>query len=295
VTLVAEMLVTARKRPERLDALPAGVSVISGDQLVATGVSDVRETAGQLVGVLTTNLGPGRDKVLMRGLSDGAFTGRARSTVSSYLDDAPINYNAPEPDLRLVDVERVETLRGPQGALYGSGALAGVYRVVTNKPDPDAFSAGATLQAAQTKGGAASYVADGYANLPIAAGKGALRLVGYYDDQGGYLDNVSLHLSNVDSTNRQGGRAALRLALGDRWTVDVSAAAQRLHSRDTQYVTTPVRSKAPSERFLPSARPTATAPAAPALRRAPTRCAKPQSTTSWKPPSVSAANWTART
>jgi iron complex outermembrane receptor protein len=184
-----------------------------------------------------TNLGPGRDKLLMRGLSDGAFTGRARSTVSTYLDDAPINYNAPDPDLRLTDVERVETVRGPQGALYGSGALAGVYRIVAMKPDPERFSAGLQTQVSRTHGGSTSYVAEGFANLPLGGGNGALRLVGYYDDEGGYLDNVALRLSNVDSTTRQGGRAALRLALGDRWTLDVSAAGQRLHSRDTQYVT----------------------------------------------------------
>ena len=136
---VTELLVTARKRPERLDTLPAGISVVSGDQLIATAAGGARDTAGQLVGVLATNLGPGRDKLLMRGLSDGAFTGRARSTVSTYLDDAPINYNAPDPDLRLTDVERIETLRGPQGALYGSGALSGVYRIVANKPDPEAY------------------------------------------------------------------------------------------------------------------------------------------------------------
>src|SRR5207302_3349176 len=116
--------------------------------LFATRAVDVRDTAGQLAGVLMTNLGPGRDKLLMRGLSDGAFTGRARSTVSTYLDDAPINYNAPDPDLRLTDVERVETMRGPQGALYGSGALAGVYRIVTNKPDPERFAAGLEVTAA---------------------------------------------------------------------------------------------------------------------------------------------------
>jgi outer membrane receptor protein involved in Fe transport len=138
---VTELMITARKRPERLDSLPAGVSALSGEQLFATGSDDTRDTAGQLVGVTMTNLGPGRDKLLMRGLSDGAFTGRARSTVGTYLDDTPINYNAPNPDLRLVDVERVETLRGPQGALYGSGALAGVYRIVANKPDPSTLAA----------------------------------------------------------------------------------------------------------------------------------------------------------
>jgi outer membrane receptor protein involved in Fe transport len=234
---VSELLVTARRRPERLDVLPAGVSAISGEQLVATGAYDVRDTAGQLVGVLTTNLGPGRDKLLMRGLSDGAFTGRARSTVSTYLDDSPINYNAPDPDLRLTDVERVETLRGPQGALYGSGALAGVYRIVASKPDTERFAGGISGIAANTVGGSPTYIAEGYANLPLISGRVGLRVVGYYDDQGGYLDNPSLKLSNVDSTTRQGGRAALRVALGDSWTLDVSAAAQRLHSKDTQYVT----------------------------------------------------------
>src|SRR5204862_280802 len=83
-------------------------------QVLATNAIDVSQTIGQLAGVLATNLGPGRDKLLIRGLSDGAFTGRARSTVSTYLDDAPINYNAPDPDLRLVDVERIEVVRGPQ-------------------------------------------------------------------------------------------------------------------------------------------------------------------------------------
>jgi len=235
--LVTELLVTARKRPERLDTLPAGVSVIAAEQLFATNAYDARQTAGQLVGVLTTNLGPGRDKLLMRGLSDGAFTGRARSTVSTYLDDAPINYNAPDPDLRLTDVERVETVRGPQGALYGSGALAGVYRIVTNKPDPDRYSGGLQATGASTVGGSASYGADGYVNLPVADGRAALRLVAYYDDEGGYLDNISLRLSNVDSTARTGGRAAFRAALGDRWTIDVLAVAQKLSSRDTQYTT----------------------------------------------------------
>jgi iron complex outermembrane recepter protein len=235
--LVTEVLVTARRRPERLDTLPAGVSVISAEQLFATGAADVRDTAGQLVGVLMTNLGPGRDKLMMRGLSDGAFTGRARSTVSTYLDDAPINYNAPDPDLRLTDVERVETVRGPQGALYGSGALAGVYRIVTNKPDPERLSGGLQVVAANTQGGSPSYETEGYLNVPLAPDRAALRLVAYYDDQGGYLDDLSLRLSNVDSTSRVGGRLALRFALGDRWTLDLAATAQRLNSRDTQYTT----------------------------------------------------------
>jgi outer membrane receptor protein involved in Fe transport len=237
VTLVAELMVTARKRPERLDSLPAGVSAISGDQLRATEASDVRDTAGQLVGVLMTNLGPGRDKLLMRGLSDGAFTGRARSTVSTYVDDVPVNYNAPDPDLKLTDVERVETVRGPQGALYGSGALAGVYRIVTNKPDSQTFSSGLSAIAAWTEGGSPSREIEGYWNAPLVTDRAAVRLVAYYDDDGGYIDNVSLGLPNVDRTTRSGVRAAIALQVADNWSLDLSALAQRLHSEDTQYTT----------------------------------------------------------
>ncbi|MDB5422916.1 MAG: TonB-dependent receptor [Phenylobacterium sp.] len=235
--LVTELMVTARKRPERLDTLPAGVSVLSGEQLRAAGAVDPRDTAGLLVGVTATNLGPGRDKLLMRGLSDGAFTGRARSTVGTYLDDTPINYNAPDPDLRLVDVERVETVRGPQGSLYGSGALAGVYRVVANKPDPETLSAAVAAGQSWTKGGSPSREIEAVWNAPVVHDRAAVRLVGYYDLQGGYLDDVTLGLSNVDRTTRTGGRAAARVQLGDRWRMDVSAAVQRLRSMDTQYTT----------------------------------------------------------
>lgn len=234
---VDEVLVTARKRPERLDSSAAGVSVVSADQLELTNAYDIRATDGQLVGVLTTNLGPGRDKLMIRGLSDGAFTGRARSTVSTYLDEAPLNYNAPDPDLRLTDLAQVETLRGPQGALYGTGALSGVYRIVTNKPDPDRYAAAGQATVSTTRGGSPSYAGEGFVNLPVAMGRAALRLVAYYDDQGGYIDDIALRLSNVDSTVRTGARATLRLEVDPRWSVDLGLVAQRLSSRDTQYTT----------------------------------------------------------
>jgi len=237
VTLVAELLVTATKRPASASRLPASVTVIPHDQIELTGAADVAQTTGQLSGVLTTNLGPGRDKLILRGLSDGAFTGRARSTVGSYLDDAPVNYNAPDPDLRLVDVERIEVVRGPQGALYGSGSLSGVYRIVTRKPDMTSIALGVGGLAATTDGGAPSYEIEGYANLPLLRDKAALRLVGYRDVQGGFIDNTDLNLPNVDRTERDGGRALLRLQPNEAWQLDLGVIAQRLRSNDTQYTT----------------------------------------------------------
>jgi outer membrane receptor protein involved in Fe transport len=235
--VVSEVVVTASKRPTTLDRLPAGVSAIPGEQIAATNAVDVGRTIGQVAGVLSTNLGPGRDKLLIRGLSDGAFTGRTRSTVSTYLDDAPLNSNAPDPDLRLSDVERIEVVRGPQGALYGSGSLAGVYRIVTRRPELDRASAGASVDFATTKGGDTSHAYDAYANIPIVEGRAALRLVAYEERQGGYIDNVNLRIANVDETRRDGGRLAVRVRLGDNWRLDGTLATQHLRSNDSQYVT----------------------------------------------------------
>lgn len=234
--LVSELVVTAAKRPASLDLLPAGVSAISRDRIAVTGAADVGQTVGQVSGVLTTNLGPGRDKLLIRALSDGTFTGRARSTVSTYLDDAPLNYNAPDPDLRLVDVERIEVIRGPQGALYGSGALSGVYRIVTRKPDLEAVAGGLGGTLAFTEGGEPSREVEGYLSVPLIPGEAALRAVAYHDYRGGYLDDVPPGQKDVDSTIRKGGRLALRMRLGDDWTLDALAATQHLRTNDAQYV-----------------------------------------------------------
>jgi len=234
--LVSEIVVTATKRPASLEQLPAGVSAISRDQIAATRAVDVGQTIGQLAGVLTTNLGPGRDKLLIRGLSDGAFTGRTRSTVSTYLDDAPINYNAPDPDLRLVDIDRVEVVRGPQGALYGSGSLAGIYRIVTSKPDLERSHAGAAGGVSWTKGGERSHELEGYASLPLVKDRIGVRIAAYEDLQGGYLDDTNLRIANVDQTRRDGGRIALRVRFDDHWRLDALAATQHLRSNDTQYV-----------------------------------------------------------
>ena len=233
--VVAEVLVTATKRVQSADRLAVAISVIPGEQLRATGAVDPGGTVGQVAGILTTNLGPGRDKLLLRGLSDGAFTGRARSTVGTYLDDTPINYNAPDPDLRLVDVEQVEVIRGPQGALYGAGSLSGVYRIVTRKPDLEDASAALQVMAATTQDGGPSRAIDGYANLPIIRNKIAARLAAYHEVEGGYLDDIKLGRSNVDRTTRDGARLSVAAHPNDTWTVNLAGAFQHLKSDDTHY------------------------------------------------------------
>ena len=233
---VTEILVTATKRVRNPRELAVAVTAIPRAQLAETGSADAGEAAGQLAGVLATNLGPGRNKLLLRGLSDGAYTGRARSIVATYLDDIPVNYNAPDPDLRLVDVERVEVARGPQGALYGAGSLSGVYRIVARRPDLQRYSGELRLSGQITKGGDPGYAAEGYVNVPLFGDVLGARLSGYEEVQGGYLDDDIIHdRKNVDRTERRGGRLALLFQPNDDWTVSLTAAGQHLRSDDTHY------------------------------------------------------------
>ncbi len=236
-TQVDSVVVSATKRGAPLNAAPGGVSVVQGERLRELDAVDTTGVSLRTAGFLTTNLGAARNKIMLRGLSDGAFTGRTQQTVGTYLDDVPLTYNAPDPDLRLIDVERVEVLRGPQGALYGGGSLSGIYRIVTRRPELNQWSLEARAVGASTESGSASGKIEGVLNVPLVADRAAMRLALFDDVDGGYVDDVNLRLSNVDRTTRKGGRLALATRLSDNWTLDLSTAAQDLASNDTQYTT----------------------------------------------------------
>jgi outer membrane receptor protein involved in Fe transport len=231
------VIVTATKRSMRLGATAGGVSVISAERLNDTGAIDTTSVSQQTAGFITTNLGAARNKIMLRGLSDGTFTGRTQQTVGTYLDNIPLTYNAPDPDLRLIDVDRVEVLRGPQGALYGGGSLSGVYRIVSRKPVQSQWSGSVLVGGALTESGSPSTRVEGVVNAPLIADRVAVRLTAYDDVEGGYVDDVNLRLSNVDRTTRTGGRAALAVVLDPHWSVLVSGARQDLHATDSQYTT----------------------------------------------------------
>ncbi len=230
-----EITVTATKRPAAADRLPDAISVISAAQLSGTHDVDTSDTVSRVAGMNMTNLGPGRDKIMLRGLSDGTFTGRTQSTVGTYLDTLPVNYNAPDPDLKLTDIDAVEVMRGPQGALYGGGSLSGIYRIVTRKPDLQSYGADVTLDYGWTEGSSSSRSADGMVNIPLAEGISALRIVGYGDLDGGYLNNGDLRQADVDRTTRDGGRISWETRLGDDWTATLAGAGQKLSTADAQY------------------------------------------------------------
>lgn len=232
---LSELVVVATRQPTPANRLAYPVSALDERALASQGVSDAGDLAQVTPAMTVTNLGAGRNKILIRGLSDGPLTGRTQSMVGLYLDDARITYNAPDPDLRWVDLAQVEVLRGPQGALYGAGSLGGVLHLVTAAPDVTGRSGWISATGATTRRGSGSNTLEGMINLPILAGRGAVRMVAYRQVDGGYIDDAGLGLKDVNRSRRLGGRLSASVTLNDVWTLNAGLVTQAINSDDTQY------------------------------------------------------------
>jgi outer membrane receptor protein involved in Fe transport len=232
---VPELVVTATRRGAVSLRLPDAIRAIAGDRMAEERDLSIADLAGWTAGLTVTNLGPGSDKIIVRGLSDSGLTGHAQSTVGIYLDDTRLSYNAPDPDLRLTDVDRVEVLQGPQGTLYGSGSIAGLVHIVTRQPNLTAFEGEVSVSGAGTVGGGPSAAIEGVVNAPILPGVMGLRAVAYREREGGYISDPSLGRADANSTDRTGGRLAVKLNLGGDWSLELGAIGQTLSSADSQY------------------------------------------------------------
>jgi outer membrane receptor protein involved in Fe transport len=241
------------RRPQRISASPSAISVIPGS-VMADDDQDISMLAQRVPGMTVTNLGPGRNKILLRGVSDSVLTGRTQSTVGIYLDDAALTYNAPDPDLMLVDMARIEVLKGPQGALYGQGSMSGVVRLVTNRPRADIYQSDVSAGVGFTESGDVSSRFVGMLNLPLNDGQAGLRGVVYNDNSGGFIKDQTLTLNRNTSnaTTRVGGRLSLLWPVDERFTFNTTAVFQRLNSSNSQYVTS---QRAPFRRALAVAEP----------------------------------------
>ncbi len=232
-----DIVVTGRKQSELLSAMAAPVAVYVPDDEGRSGVgTTTRDVARGTEGLVLTNSGAGGDRSFIRGIADSPFNGLSQSTVSVQLNDARLTYNAPEPGLRLVDVARVEVLKGPQGPLYGTGALGGVYRIVTNRPVLGLTEGEAGLGISAVAGGGFGAQAEGVINLPLIDDRAAVRIVGYVARDPGWVDNPRFG-RDLNRSRIWGGRVALRIVPFDGWTVDLSAMTQSILIQDGQYVT----------------------------------------------------------
>lgn len=233
-TVGPPIVVTGSKRSQPLDRVPIALSVIRlDDRQRGSAGSDTQSVARASEGLALSGLGPGRNRLFLRGVADSAFAGESQTTVAVVLDEARLTYSAPDPDLRLVDVDRVEVLKGPQGSLYGTGTLGGIYHIVTRRPVLDETSLTAAAGVESVAHGGFGGSGSAVLNLPLGA-RAALRVVGYGAKEPGWVDTGGNRDSNI--TDLTGARIALAVEPGGGWRVDLGAVAQWLDTRDSQYV-----------------------------------------------------------
>ncbi|WP_253201209.1 TonB-dependent receptor domain-containing protein [Sphingomonas quercus] len=235
--LTPDIVVTGQKRALLLQDVAMSVSIVPLDgQVSSRFATSSRDLSLSVEGLAVTNLGPGRNRQFIRGVADSPFNGPSQSTVAVQLDEVRITFDAPDPDIRLVDMERVEILKGPQGPLYGSGALGGIYHMVSRKPDLTATSGSMRIISEAVEHGSPGAGGEAVLNLPLVADSLAVRGVGYVTRSGGWIDNLGRN-RNANVTQSSGGRLAARWQPDPDWTIDLSGVVQNMNSKDSQYVT----------------------------------------------------------
>ena len=256
-----EVVVTAQKRSEDLQKVPISLQVLGGEKLEQLQVTSFDDYAKFLPSVSYVSGGPGQAELYFRGISvgsNGLHAGSAPAT-GLYVDETPVTTISNSLDLHVYDVQRVEALAGPQGTLYGASSLSGTLRVITNKPDKSGFYGGYDIKADKYTHGDPGGQFEGFLNVPLND-QAAVRLVGYYSREGGYISNErasrtylltpadptvpapapltvtnyqaphDFARSNFNDVETAGGRVALKYDINDRWTITPSLIYQQANS-----------------------------------------------------------------
>ncbi len=238
-----EIIVTAQKRSESLQKVPLSIQAINTEKLDQLQVSDFQDYVKFLPSVSFQSGGPGFAKVYFRGAASGENANHSTSqpSVGIYLDEQPITTIQGALDVHIYDIARVEALAGPQGTLYGASSEAGTIRIITNKPDTSSFYGAADAEVNSIARGDFGYTLESFINAPLSD-TAAVRAVGWYVRDGGYIDNIAgsrryptsriVHNNaafvekNYNDVETYGGRIALGIDLNDSWTITPSIMAQ---------------------------------------------------------------------
>jgi outer membrane receptor for ferrienterochelin and colicin len=233
------VIVTARKREETLLDIPQEIQTLSQQQLERANLGTVEDFSRFVPSLTVNGVAPGRSAIYFRGVADDSSSFIADSSAAIYLDEQPLTQSALQPEVRLVDIERIEALPGPQGTLYGASSQSGTLRYITNKPDPTGFHADVSVDGHSVDKGDEGYEVSGVLNLPVGDNT-AIRLVGFTARDAGFIDNVlgeslggtfdnaDVVEEDVNHIEYVGGRAAVRWLAGDNWTVDAGVVHQQM-------------------------------------------------------------------
>lgn len=229
---IEEITVTARKREESLQNVSGSIQALTGADLKRQGLLNLEDTVRMIPSMSIVGGTAGANKIIFRGVSDnpGAFI--AASSAALYIDEQPLTQFSVNPEPRMIDIERVEALAGPQGTLYGDSSQSGTLRIITNKPDPTAFSANADFMLRSGAESDISHEVSGVLNIPVVEDEFAIRLVGFQSVDGGFIDNVlgvspmrgtkdnaDVVADNINDVETIGGRIAAKWFVNEDWSI----------------------------------------------------------------------------
>ncbi|MBA4751067.1 MAG: TonB-dependent receptor [Sphingopyxis sp.] len=209
-----EIIVTATKRDASLQDVPFSINAQTERAIERANASTVEDLSRNVAGLTVQNLGPGQSQVSVRGVSAGQIARDqpgVKEQVGVYLDESVVSLSLFTPDLDLFDLNRVETLRGPQGTLFGSGSVGGTLRYITNQPNLDRIEGKVEGNVNLVDGDDFGGHLKGAINLPLSPNL-AMRAVGYYTRYAGFIDALREGggtSEDVNSGERYGGRFAL--------------------------------------------------------------------------------------
>ncbi|WP_430388321.1 TonB-dependent receptor [Blastomonas fulva] len=197
----AAIVVTANKRVERITDVPYAVTAIGQREIQDRGAVDIKDLQYSIPGLNIQELSPGANRTTLRGINPGAGTGLP--IVGIYVDDVGISVDQQQRDgaFPLVDLERIEVLRGPQGTLYGQGSMAGTIRYITRDPDLDSVDGYVEGNIYNQRFGDIGYRANGAIGIPIAKDVAGLRIAGGYDYLAGWIDYPNAPGGGVKDAN----------------------------------------------------------------------------------------------
>jgi iron complex outermembrane recepter protein len=240
---IEKVTVTAQKRSQALQDVPAAVQVLSTKKLEELQVSDIGDFSKFLPNVTIQPTSPGFVGVYMRGVASGENRNHSgpMPSVGTYIDEIPITTIQGALDIHVYDIQRVEALAGPQGTLYGANSQSGTIRIITNKPDTAEFAAALSGEVNAVEHGGIGGSLEGYVNVPLSD-NAAIRIVGWNKYDAGYIDNVPgtrLYPAsgvlddnfdrvedNYNDVETYGARMALKIDLDDSWTVTPTVMGQ---------------------------------------------------------------------
>lgn len=236
--LVGEVVVTATRRPEKLQDVPLSVTAFDQKELTAKGIVGYEGLARQTPGVVLNRATANFNNFTARGIATNGYGANLQSTVAVYIDELPISTigNTTVLDPNLFDVERVEFLRGPQGTLFGSGSLSGALRILTKAPNLSSREGAALVDYGLTGSDSLRQRYNGMLNLPIVEDKLALRVVGFYRHEEGYLDNVGTGVHNSNTLVDWGGRANLLWKPSERLSVKALFSYEDSNPKDSSMI-----------------------------------------------------------